>query len=241
MLTLGQVAKIQLVPQPVQIAREDTQRRVSILINVRGRDTEGFVREATRAIHEKVTFPDGYYFEFGGQFKNLVEARERLLVVVPMALALIFALIFLSFGSLRQAALIFMCVPLAVTGGIFALHLRGMPFTISAAVGFIALSGIAVLNGIMLISFINQLRKEGRSLREAVVEGTLTRLRPKLMTALVASLGFVPMAIATGAGAEVQRPIATVVIGGIITSTFLTLLVVPVLYEWIERTTKTAK
>ncbi|RBP38592.1 cobalt-zinc-cadmium resistance protein CzcA [Roseimicrobium gellanilyticum] len=237
MLTLGQVAKIQLVPQPVQIAREDTQRRVSILINVRGRDTESFVQEATRAIHEKVKFPDGYYFEFGGQFKNLVEARERLLVVVPMALALIFALIFLSFGSLRQAALIFTCVPLAVTGGIFALYLRGMPFTISAAVGFIALSGIAVLNGIMLISFINQLRTQGLSLRDAVVEGTLTRLRPKLMTAFVASLGFVPMAIATGAGAEVQRPIATVVIGGIITSTFLTLLVVPVLYEWIERNT----
>ncbi|MFM2166380.1 MAG: hypothetical protein RIS79_751 [Verrucomicrobiota bacterium] len=238
MLALGQVAKIVLVPQPVQIAREDAQRRVSILINVRGRDTEGFVQEATQAIHEKVKFPDGYYFEFGGQFKNLQEAKARLMIVVPLALALIFVLIFLSFGSFRQATLIFMCVPLAVTGGIFALHLRGMPFTISAAVGFIALSGIAVLNGIMLISYINQLRAEGRDVREAVVEGTLTRLRPKLMTALVASLGFVPMAIATGAGAEVQRPIATVVIGGIITSTFLTLLVVPVLYDWIERKTK---
>lgn len=238
MLALGQVAKIVLVPQPVQIAREDAQRRVSILINVRGRDTQGFVEEATRLIREKVTFPDGYYFEFGGQFKNLQEAKARLMVVVPLALALIFVLIFLSFGSLRQAALIFMCVPLAVTGGVFALHLRSMPFTISAAVGFIALSGIAVLNGIMLISFINQLRSEGRELREAVVEGTLTRLRPKLMTAFVASLGFLPMAIATGAGAEVQRPIATVVIGGILTSTFLTLLVVPVLYEWIERKNK---
>lgn len=237
MLALGQVAKIVLVPQPVQIAREDAQRRVSILINVRGRDTEGFVQEATQAIHDKVKFPDGYYFEFGGQFKNLQEAKARLMIVVPLALALIFVLIFLSFGSFKQATLIFMCVPLAVTGGIFALHLRGMPFTISAAVGFIALSGIAVLNGIMLISYINQLRTEGRAVREAVVEGTLTRLRPKLMTALVASLGFVPMAIATGAGAEVQRPIATVVIGGIITSTFLTLLVVPVLYDWIERKT----
>ena len=237
MLALGQVAKIVLVPQPVQIAREDAQRRVSILINVRGRDTESFVQEATQAIHEKVKFPDGYYFEFGGQFKNLQEAKARLMIVVPLALALIFVLIFLSFGSFRQATLIFMCVPLAVTGGIFALHLRHMPFTISAAVGFIALSGIAVLNGIMLISYINQLRTEGREVREAVVEGTLTRLRPKLMTALVASLGFVPMAIATGAGAEVQRPIATVVIGGILTSTFLTLLVVPVLYDWIERKT----
>jgi cobalt-zinc-cadmium resistance protein CzcA len=238
MLALGQVAKIVLVPQPVQIARENTQRRVSVLINVRGRDTEGFVQEATQAIHEKVKFPDGYYFEFGGQFKNLQEAKARLMIVVPLALALIFVLIFLSFGSFKQATLIFLCVPLAVTGGIFALHLRGMPFTISAAVGFIALSGIAVLNGIMLISFINQLRAEGRELRQAVTEGTLTRLRPKLMTALVASLGFVPMAIATGSGAEVQRPIATVVIGGIITSTFLTLLVVPVLYEWIERKTR---
>jgi len=238
LLALGQVAKVKLVEQPVQIVREDTQRRVSVLINVRGRDTAGFVSEATHAIREKVKFPDGYYFEFGGQFKNLVEAKQRLAIVVPLALALIFVLIFLSFGSLRQAALIFLCVPLAVTGGIFALCVRGMPFTISAAVGFIALSGIAVLNGIMLISFINQLREQGRGLREAVVEGTLTRLRPKLMTALVASLGFVPMAIATGAGAEVQRPLATVVIGGIVTSTFLTLLVVPVLYEWLERKTK---
>ncbi len=235
MLALGQVAKVKLVDQPVQIAREGTQRRVSVLINVRGRDTASFVAEATKALHEKVKFPDGYYFEFGGQFKNLVEAKQRLSIVVPLALALIFVLIFLSFGSLRQAALIFTCVPLAVTGGVFALYFRGMPFTISAAVGFIALSGIAVLNGIMLISFINQLRTEGKAVREAVVEGTLTRLRPKLMTALVASLGFVPMAISTGAGAEVQRPLATVVIGGIITSTFLTLLVVPVLYDWIER------
>ena len=238
MLALGQVAKIKLVDQPVQIAREGTQRRVSVLINVRGRDTASFVAEATRALHENVKFPDGYYFEFGGQFKNLVEAKQRLAIVVPLALALIFVLIFLSFGSLRQAALIFTCVPLAVTGGIFALHFRGMPFTISAAVGFIALSGIAVLNGIMLISFINQLRTEGKNVRNAVVEGTLTRLRPKLMTALVASLGFVPMALSTGAGAEVQRPLATVVIGGIITSTFLTLLVVPVLYDWIEQYSK---
>jgi cobalt-zinc-cadmium resistance protein CzcA len=238
LLALGQVAKVKLVDQVNQIARENTQRRVSVLINVRGRDTASFVAEATREIHERVKFPDGYYFEFGGQFKNLMEAKKRLAIVVPLALGLIFVLIFLSFKSLRQAVLIFVCVPLAVSGGIFALSIRGMPFTISAAVGFIALSGIAVLNGIMLISFINQLREEGKSLRDAVVEGTLTRLRPKLMTALVASLGFLPMAIATGAGAEVQRPIATVVIGGIITSTFLTLLVVPLLYEWLERKTK---
>ena len=235
MLALGQIANVKLVDQPVQIAREGNQRRVSVLVNVRGRDTASFVADASKALHEKVVFPDGYYFEFGGQFQNLVEAKQRLTIVVPLALALIFVLIFLSFKSLSQAALIFTCVPLAVTGGIFALHFRGMPFTISAAVGFIALSGIAVLNGIMLISFINQLRREGRSVREAVVEGTLTRLRPKLMTALVASLGFLPMAISTSPGAEVQRPLATVVIGGIVTSTFLTLLVVPVLYDWIER------
>ncbi|MDQ3621505.1 MAG: CusA/CzcA family heavy metal efflux RND transporter [Verrucomicrobiota bacterium] len=238
LLALGQIAKVKLVEQVNQIAREDTQRRVAILINVRGRDTAGFVADATRNIREKVKLPDGCYVEFGGQFKNLQEARQRLAIIVPLALLLIFVLIFLSFGSLRQAALIFVCVPLAVTGGIFALYLRAMPFTISAGVGFIALSGIAVLNGIMLISFINQLRGGGHSVRDAVVEGTLTRLRPKLMTALVASFGFVPMAIATGAGAEVQRPLATVVIGGVVTSTFLTLLVVPVLYDWIERKTK---
>lgn len=241
LLALGQIAKLQLVEQVNQISREDAQRRVSILINVRDRDTASFVSEATRNIQEKVQFPDGYYFEFGGQFKNLMEAKQRLLIVVPLALLLIYVLIFLSFGSLRQATLIFVCVPLAVTGGIFALSIRGLPFTISAGVGFIALSGIAVLNGIMLISFINQLREQGRELRQAVVEGSLTRLRPKLMTALVASLGFVPMAIGTGAGAEVQRPLATVVIGGVISSTFLTLVLLPTLYEWIERKTNRNK
>lgn len=239
LLTLGQIATIKTVEQVGMIARENTQRRAGILVNVRGRDTAGFVAEATQAIRERVKFSDGYYFEFGGQFRNLVEARQRLTIVVPLALALIFVLIFLSFGSLRQAALIFVCVPLAVTGGIVALWLRGMPFTISAGVGFIALSGIAVLNGIMLISFINQLREGGKNLRDAVVEGTLTRLRPKLMTALVASFGFVPMAISQGSGAEVQRPLATVVIGGIITSTFLTLVLLPVLYEWIEGKSQT--
>ena len=234
MLTLGEIAKVKLVEQPVQIAREDTQRRVSVLINVRGRDTEGFVAEATKAIREKVKFPPGYYFEFGGQFKNLVEARNRLAIVVPLALALIFILIFLSFGSVRQAALIYTGIPLAVTGGIFSLWLRQMPFSISAGVGFIALSGVAVLNGLMMVSYYNQLREAGKPIPDAVREGSLTRLRPVMMTALVASLGFLPMAIATGAGAEVQRPLATVVIGGIITSTLLTLLVVPVLYGWIE-------
>jgi cobalt-zinc-cadmium resistance protein CzcA len=234
LVTLGQVAHIKVVEQVGVITRENTQRRVAILVNVRGRDTASFVDEATARIRKQVQFPDGYYFEFGGQFENLVAAKRRLTIIVPLALALIFVLIFLSFGNVRQAVLIFTCVPLAVTGGIVALWLRGMPFTISAGIGFIALSGIAVLNGIMLISFINQLRTQGVELREAVEQGSLTRLRPKLMTALVASLGFVPMALAHGAGAEVQRPLATVVIGGIVSSTFLTLVLLPTLYQWIE-------
>ncbi len=238
-LMLGQVAEVQVVDQIGTITRESTQRRVAILINPRGRDLESFVLESKEKLNQGMKFPDGYYYEFGGQFENLQEAKQRLLIVVPLALLLIFVLIFMSFGSLRQTFLILLCVPLAVTGGIFALWLRGIPFSISAAVGFIALSGIATLNGIMLISFINQLREEGRLLRDAVVEGTLTRLRPKLMTALVASLGFVPMAIATGPGAEVQRPLATVVIGGIITSSFLTLIILPILYDWLESSVKT--
>jgi cobalt-zinc-cadmium resistance protein CzcA len=235
LLTLGQVATFQMAEQVGAVTRESGQRRGAILVNLRGRDVEGYVKEALTRIKAEVKFLPGYYYEFGGQFENLQKARARLALIVPMALVFIFILIFLSFGSFRQAALIFVCVPLAVTGGVFALWVRDMPFTISAGVGFIALSGIAVLNGIMLISFINQLRREGRNVRDAVVEGTLTRLRPKLMTALVASFGFVPMAIASGAGAEVQRPLATVVIGGIITSTFLTLVLLPVLYEWVEQ------
>jgi cobalt-zinc-cadmium resistance protein CzcA len=235
LLTLGQVAQFRFIEQVGAVTREAGQRRGAILVNLRGRDVEGYVQEAMARIKNEVKFPSGYFYEFGGQFENLQKARARLALIVPMAMVFIFILIFMSFGSFRQAALIFVCVPLAVTGGVFALWLRDMPFTISAGVGFIALSGIAVLNGIMLISFINQLRREGRTVRDAVTEGTLTRLRPKLMTALVASLGFVPMALATGAGAEVQRPLATVVIGGIITSTFLTLVLLPVLYEWIER------
>ena len=235
MVSLGQVAKFELIEQVGAVTREFGQRRAAVLVNLRGRDVQGYVEEALARIKADVVFPPGYYFEFGGQFENLQRAQARLALIVPMAMVLIFLLIFLSFGSVRQAALIFVCVPLAVTGGVFALWIRALPFTISAGVGFIALSGIAVLNGIMLISFINQLRREGLSVRDAVVEGTLTRLRPKLMTALVASFGFVPMAISTGAGAEVQQPLATVVIGGIVTSTFLTLIVLPVLYEWIER------
>ncbi len=239
-LTLGRVASITNREQVGSITRENAQRRVAILVNVRGRDTGGFVAAAQTAIRDQVKFPDGYYFEFGGQFKNLIEAKKRLAVVVPMALALIFVIIFAALGSVRQVLLVYTGIPLAITGGILAIWLRGMPFTISAGVGFIALSGVAVLNGLILLSYFNQLREQGRSIGEAVREGALTRLRPVLMTALVASLGFVPMALASGAGAEVQRPLATVVIGGILSSTFLTLVLLPTLYEWLERKQKPA-
>src|SRR5207249_1268742 len=175
-----------------------------------------------------------YIVEFGGQFKNLEQARTRLAVVVPSALLLIFVLIFLAFGSVRQALIVYSGIPLAMTGGVAALWLRGMPFSITAAVGFIALSGVAVLNGVVLVSYFNQLRQQGRTVREAVLEGAMTRLRPVLMTAAVASLGFLPMALSTSLGAEVQRPLATVVIGGVLSSTFLTLVLLPVLYEWAE-------
>ena len=234
LLTLGQVADFKIVEQVAAISREFSQRRSAIMINLRGRDVESFVMEAQQKIKEQLKLPDGYTIEFGGQFKNLIEAKRRLGVVVPVAMLLIFALIFVALRSFRQSILVFLAVPLAVTGGVFALALRGLPFSISAGVGFIAVSGIAVLNGLMIITFFNQLRAKGEDVRTSVWDGSLLRLRPKLMTALVASLGFVPMAIAHGAGAEVQRPLATVVIGGIITSTFLTLVLLPVLYEWLE-------
>lgn len=235
LLTLGQVADFRVTEQVAAIAREFSQRRSAIMINLRGRDVESFVLEAQDKIKEQLKLPDGYTIEFGGQFKNLIEAKRRLGVVVPVAMGLIFVLIFTALHSFRQSLLVFLAVPLAITGGVFALALRGLPFSISAGVGFIAVSGIAVLNGLMIITFFNQLRAKGVSVRTSVWDGSLLRLRPKLMTALVASLGFVPMAIAHGAGAEVQRPLATVVIGGIITSTFLTLVLLPVLYEWLEK------
>lgn len=241
LLTLGEVADFRVTEQVAAIAREFSQRRAAIMINLRGRDVESFVLEAQEKIKAQLKLPDGYTIEFGGQFKNLIEAKKRLGIVVPVAMALIFILIFTALNSFRQSVLVFLAVPLAVTGGVFALAMRGLPFSISAGVGFIAVSGIAVLNGLMIITFFNQLRAQGADIRTSVWDGSLLRLRPKLMTALVASLGFVPMAIAHGAGAEVQRPLATVVIGGIITSTFLTLVLLPVLYEWLEnkKATKT--
>lgn len=234
-LTLGQVAQMRFTEQVASVSREFGQRRAAIMINLRGRDVASFVMEAQAKLDAELKLPPGYTLEFGGQFKNLMEAKARLAYVVPAALVLIFILIFFTLHSFRQTILVFLAVPLAVTGGVFALALRDLPFSISAGVGFIALSGIAVLNGLMIITFFNQLREQGADLKTAVWDGSLLRLRPKLMTALVASLGFIPMAISSGSGAEVQRPLATVVIGGIITSTFLTLVLLPTLYAWVER------
>lgn len=232
---LSALAHIDNIPAPAQISREMGKRRVVVQMNVRGSDLGTFVMAAQAAIRDKVKLDEGYYVTWGGQFENLQRASARLLIVVPLALALIFTLLFMTFGSIKQAILIFTGVPLAITGGIIGLALRGMPFSISAGIGFIALSGVAVLNGVVMVSAINRLREEGRSVKDAVREGAEQRLRPVLMTALVAALGFVPMALNTGIGAEVQRPLATVVIGGIISATLLTLVVLPVLYTWFER------
>lgn len=233
-VALSQVADIEVETGPAQVSREDVQRRITIEANLRGRDLGSFIREAQQKIAEKVSLPPGYHIAWGGQFEQLREATSRLAIVVPLTMALIFLLLYTAFGSWRPAALIFLNVPLAITGGLFALEIRGLAFSISAAVGFIALFGVAVLNGVVLVSYIMQQRQEGKSVEEAVTEGAKTRLRPVLMTALVASLGFVPMALSTGVGAEVQRPLATVVIGGLVTSTLLTLLVLPTVYGWFE-------
>jgi cobalt-zinc-cadmium resistance protein CzcA len=230
-LPLRELASIEIAPGPNQISRENGKRRVVVTANVRGRDLAGFVNEMQQRVRDTVDVPPGYWLEYGGTFEQLISASRRLQVVVPAALALIFALLFMSFGNVKDALLVFTGVPLALTGGIAALWLREIPLSISAGVGFIALSGVAVLNGIVMISFIRMLRASGKQIDVAIEEGCLTRLRPVLMTALVASLGFVPMALATGAGAEVQRPLATVVIGGIISSTLLTLIVLPALYR----------
>ena len=235
---LSSVATVASAPGPNQVSRENGKRRIVVSANVRARDLGSFVTEAQATVAEKVKLPPGYWIGWGGQFEQLVSATKRLTIVVPIALALVFLLLFMSMGSVADAALVFSGVPLALTGGIAALLLRGLPLSISAGVGFIALSGVAVLNGLVIIAFIERLRQEGRSVLAAVEEGALARLRPVLMTALVASLGFVPMALATGAGAEVQRPLATVVIGGIISSTVLTLLVLPALYVLFRRETQ---
>ncbi|GFM57038.1 cation transporter [Pseudomonas cichorii] len=234
-IPLSQVASLDLILGPNQISRENGKRLVIVSANVRGRDLGSFVEEAGQSIGEQVTIPPGYWTSWGGQFEQLQSAAQRLKIVVPVALLMVLALLFMMFNNLRDGLLVFTGIPFALTGGILALWLRDIPLSISAGVGFIALSGVAVLNGLVMIAFIRNLREEGFSLAKAIHEGALTRLRPVLMTALVASLGFIPMALATGTGAEVQRPLATVVIGGILSSTILTLLVLPALYQWAYR------
>ncbi len=235
LIPLAQLASVSVEEGPAQVSREDISRRIVVEANVRGRDLGSFVREAQTRIARDLTLPPGYYVKWGGQFENLERATRRLAIVVPLSLFLIFVLLYMTFNAVRPALLIFLNVPLAVTGGVAALALRGLPFSISAGVGFIALFGVAVLNGVVLMSYILQLREEGLSPADAALKAAEIRLRPVLMTALVAGLGFVPMALSTGVGAEVQRPLATVVIGGLVTSTLLTLFVLPSLYRWFER------
>ncbi len=233
---LSSVARVALKDAPMQISRDNTNRRIVIGVNVGNTDIERLVHRIQNELEKKVSLPAGYYFSYGGQFENLKAANARLAVAVPVALGLIFVLLYFAFHSVAQAALIFTAIPLSAIGGIWALQLRGMPFSISAGIGFIALFGVAVLNGIVLIGYFNQLKKEGMTdLRQRIMTGSKVRLRPVLLTASVASLGFLPMALSTSGGAEVQRPLATVVIGGLITATILTLVILPILYSWLEQ------
>jgi cobalt-zinc-cadmium resistance protein CzcA len=235
-IPLEQLARIELKEGANQIQRDDAKRRIAVGFNIRGRDVESIVREMKEKISREVKFEPGYFVSFGGSFKNLEEAKQRLLVAVPVALLLILGLLYFTFHSLKQGLMIFTAIPLSAIGGIVALWIRGMPFSISAGVGFIALFGVAVLNGIVLIGEFNRLKKLGElSIHQIVTKGTEVRLRPVMMTSLVASLGFLPMALSHGSGAEVQRPLATVVIGGLITATLLTLIVLPILYTYFEK------
>jgi cobalt-zinc-cadmium resistance protein CzcA len=229
---LGEVARIEVRRGAEVINREEGQRRIVVMSNVRGRDLGSFVAEVRAKMEAEVQLPPGYFIEYGGQFENQQRATRRLMLVIPVVLAIIFTLLYMTFTSVRQSILVLMNVPFALVGGIAALWLRQMNLNLSASVGFIALFGVAVLNGVVLVSSINQLRNRG-DFRQAVVLGARRRLRPVLMTALVASLGFIPMAVATSTGAEIQRPLATVVIGGLFSSTLLTLFLLPVLYEWV--------
>ena len=232
---LREVAQIDTKPGPNQINRENGKRRIVVTANVRDRDLGSFVKELQERVRADVKLPTGYWVDYGGTFEQLISASRRLAIVVPVTLVIIFGLLFMAFGSAKDAAIVFSGVPLALTGGVVALALRGIPLSISAGVGFIALSGVAVLNGLVMIAFIRKLREQGDPLDNAILDGAIGRLRPVLMTALVASLGFVPMALNVGAGSEVQRPLATVVIGGIVSSTLLTLIVLPALYRWLHR------
>ncbi|MDE0102571.1 MAG: CusA/CzcA family heavy metal efflux RND transporter [Bryobacterales bacterium] len=234
LIPLGELAEFNIEDGPAQVSREDIQRRITVEANVHGRDLGGFVADVQRAVGADVSLPPGTHIEFGGTFENLREATQRLTIIVPLAMLLIFTLLYSAFRSVKMAGIIFLNIPLAATGGILALSLRGIPFSISAGVGFIALFGVAVLNGVVLLTYVNQLREQGLSPVEAALRGAAVRLRPVLMTALVAGLGFVPMALSTTSGAEVQRPLATVVIGGLVTSTLLTLVVLPAIFAWVE-------
>jgi cobalt-zinc-cadmium resistance protein CzcA len=231
-VTLGQVAKVSMARGPEVISREDGQRRIVVQCNVRGRDLGGFVADARGRVETELRLPAGYSISWGGQFENQARATKRLMIVVPASIVIIFGLLFFTFGSSRHALLILLNVPFAMVGGIAALWIRQLNLNLSAAIGFIALFGVAVLNGIVLVASINRLRDRGLPMEQAVVTGAGLRLKPVLMTALVASLGFVPMAVSSSIGAEVQRPLATVVIGGLITSTALTLFLLPLLYPW---------
>lgn len=231
---LKNLANIKFQETYGSVNRENSNRRTAVLINLRGRDTESFVNEAMAAVEKEVKLPNDYYVEWGGNFKNLEQARSRLMILAPIALALVLAMVYAAFGSIAQTLLIFACVPMALVGGVIGLMLNGLPFSISAGIGFIALSGIAVLNGVVLVNFFNQLKHEGKTGKQLVLEGTLVRLRPVMMTALVAVFGFIPMMLSTGVGAEVQKPLASVVIGGIISSTLLTLVVLPVVFSVFE-------
>lgn len=232
-IPLQEVAEVDFENAPVEVSRDDTHRRITIGINVRNRDVESVVADIQKVMKEKVVLPAGYYVTYGGTFENLQAAKSRLALVVPIALVLIFVLLFFTFQSFLEASIIYLAIPLSAIGGIWALWLRGMPFSVSAGIGFIALFGVAVLNGIVLLSFFKQLANEGLSVEERLQKGLALRFRPVIMTAAVASLGFLPMALSTSPGAEVQRPLATVVIGGLITATFLTLVVIPVVYSFL--------
>ena len=235
MIPLSQLADVIVEEGPAQISRENIHRRIAVEANVRGRDLGGFIADVQRAVSAQVKLPTGYYIEYGGQFENLQRATKRLTIVLPVALFLIFVLLFITFNEVKPAILIYFNIPIAATGGVVALFLRGMAFSISAGVGFIALFGVAVMNGLVLLAHIDELRRTGLTLYEATIRGSMEKMRAMIMAPLVAGLGFVPMALSTGAGAEVQRPLATVVIGGLVTSTALTLLVLPSLYRWFER------
>jgi cobalt-zinc-cadmium resistance protein CzcA len=233
-VTLAQVARLRIVEGPEVISHEGGQRYVVVQANVRGRDLGGFAADVQRAVQREVSLPPGYYVTYGGQFENQARATRRLALIVPAVLLLIGGLLYATFGQARHALIVMLNVPFALVGGIAALWLRGMHLNLSASVGMIAVFGVAILNGLVLISYINQLRAGGRPLRDAIREGAAVRLRPVLATATVASVGFLPMALSTSAGAEVQRPLATVVIGGLVSATLLTLLVLPTVYAWLE-------